>query len=393
MRFNCKAILSGFTRADGTQAVCLQAVINRKRAVVPLGFFVPMSQFNSGRVKSGYPNSDLYNLEIGKALGRAHEIASEYRLSDRLLNADLFRREFSNPINKGDFISFCRQELEVRKPKLSKGTYEQNTFAIDKLAAFKSHISFAELTVDLIQRYQNEELKKNCQNTVNKTLATIRLYIRAALRKGIKLNNPFDHTQIHKVKPHKVALSLDELVRIFKYYKSEECTDTHRHLLRYFLFSCANGLRISDIHILKWENISDNVITLMPKKTKGKVKVVQIPLSKFEIDLLPPYDPEALTVFDCYAFAVSNRYLKEIAAECKIKKRLTYHISRHTFATLFLEQGGRIEVLQDLMGHSDIDTTMVYAHISQTRKRTQKKETFDNIIPVGNLETDNKSGN
>lgn len=68
-------------------------------------------------------------------------------------------------------------------------------------------------------------------------------------------------------------------------------------------------------------------------------------------------------------------------------------ISKHTGVALFLEQGGRIEVLQDLMGHSDIDTTMVYAHISQTRKRTQKNETFDNIIPMESPETVNASKN
>lgn len=384
MRFNSKVILSGFTRADGTQGVYLQAIINRKRAIVSLGFFVPENQFVNGRVRSSFPNSDLLNLEIGKALGRAHEIASEYRLSDRFLTPDIFRQEFSNPINKSDFIQFARQELELRKSKIDFRTYQQNLYALDKISKFKSRIQFAELTVELLQRYHNFEVKEyeNQENTINKTFTTWKLYLNAAKRKGIKFNNPFDHFKLSKIKPHKVSLSQLELETLVKYYQSAECKETHRHTLRYFLFSCANGIRISDISLIKWEHINDGVLTIMPQKTRRKKKVVQIPLSDFEVYLLPNYKASSASIFDCYAHPVTNRYLKEIARECKIKKSLTYHMSRHTFATLFLERGGGLDVLQDLLGHSEISTTMIYAHLSDKRKLLQKKEVFDNIIPV-----------
>jgi site-specific recombinase XerD len=84
-------------------------------------------------------------------------------------------------------------------------------------------------------------------------------------------------------------------------------------------------------------------------------------------------------IFHTYADPVTNRLLKEVAIKCGIKKRLTFHISRHTFGTLFLERGGRVEVLKELMGHSDIDTTMVYVHMSDKRKTEQKKEAFDKV--------------
>ncbi len=386
MRFSCKAILTGFAKADGTQGVCIQAIINRKRVLFPLGFHVPPDKFSGGKIKSSYPNSYLLNLEIGKAVGRAHEIASEYRLSDRILNTDLFRMEFLNPINKSSFLDFARQELELRKSRIDFRTYQQNKFTLDKLQSFMPKISFSDLSIELVQKYQAFEAGEkygNADNTINKTLSTWKLYLNAAKRKGIRFNNPFEHIRMSKVTPHKVALTRDELITLVRYFQHPECKDTHRHLLRYFLFSCANGIRVSDIVKLRWEHISNNLITIMPHKTRRKLKTIKIPISDFELSLLPPYDEKSKTVFDCYAAAVSNRYLKEIAKSehCKIKKKLTYHISRHTFATLFLEQGGRIEVLQDLMGHSEISTTMIYTHISDKRKMEQKKEAFDRIIP------------
>ena len=66
-----------------------------------------------------------------------------------------------------------------------------------------------------------------------------------------------------------------------------------------------------------------------------------------------------------------NAYLKEIAVGCKIKKTLTFHLARHTFATTFLISGGKVEVLQKLLSHSRIDTTMIYVHITRDVERKQ----------------------
>jgi site-specific recombinase XerD len=66
-----------------------------------------------------------------------------------------------------------------------------------------------------------------------------------------------------------------------------------------------------------------------------------------------------------------NKHLKDIARAVGIRKKLTFHISRHTFATRFLESGGAIEVLQQLLGHTDIATTMIYVTVSSRRKRQQ----------------------
>ena len=62
-----------------------------------------------------------------------------------------------------------------------------------------------------------------------------------------------------------------------------------------------------------------------------------------------------------------NAYLKEIADLCGIKKRLSYHTARHTFATMLLSKGVPIESVSKMLGHTNIKTTQIYARITNKK--------------------------
>lgn len=62
-----------------------------------------------------------------------------------------------------------------------------------------------------------------------------------------------------------------------------------------------------------------------------------------------------------------NAYLKEIADLCGIKKRLSYHLARHTFATMSLSKGVPIESVSKMLGHTNIKTTQIYARITNKK--------------------------
>src|SRR5690606_25472567 len=102
--------------------------IDRKHAEIPLGFYLPDDAFDPDKqkVKGTYANSDLFNLEFDAAKGKAAEIAGKYRLGGRVLTPHLFREEYTNPVNKDDFIQFYKAELELRKPKLAVATARQH---------------------------------------------------------------------------------------------------------------------------------------------------------------------------------------------------------------------------------------------------------------------------
>ena len=62
-----------------------------------------------------------------------------------------------------------------------------------------------------------------------------------------------------------------------------------------------------------------------------------------------------------------NAYLKEIADLCGIRKRLTYHLARHTFATMMLSKGVPVESVSKMLGHANIKTTQIYARITNKK--------------------------
>jgi site-specific recombinase XerD len=66
-----------------------------------------------------------------------------------------------------------------------------------------------------------------------------------------------------------------------------------------------------------------------------------------------------------------NRSVQDIAIKLEINKPISFHVGRHTFATSFLRAGGKVEQLQPLLGHSKINTTMIYVHILQAEANKQ----------------------
>jgi len=165
-------------------------------------------------------------------------------------------------------------------------------------------------------------------------------------------------------------------------------TETHRLVLVNFLFSCFTGLRFSDVQALVSSNIAGNSIVFVPVKTENTTgKQLNIELTKVANELLDYAkrfsDKKKTDKYKvCHVFAqISNQkandYIKLLAKMAGVSKDLSTHVGRHTFATMFLEKGGDVQVLQKLLGHSEITTTMIYVHIIAKTQKTQILAAFD----------------
>lgn len=371
MGFTCKIVLADRQKEDRTRQVYLQAYIDRQRATVALGFCIKDEQWNAKtqQVKN-HPNAKEFNTELAVAIQRAHSIASQARLEERLLTPDTFKSAYKDPSEKMDVIKFMRSELLLKS--VNKNTVKRHTTVINKLNDYRvankkklgPFLSFQHLTPELIQAYKQHLLTTNKITTVNKDLATIKEYLTVALKKGIKFKDPFQVTKIKHFKSTRLALSQKEVDRLEVYYFKEDCPRNHKHLLQYFLFSCYTGLRISDIRTLTWNDIHDGVIVRqLVKGEENNPKLTTIPIAKPAFKFLPTFQKGQYKVFSPFAEQYSNRMLKDICAldEVNIKKKVTYHSSRHTFGSLFAI-GGDVTALKDIMGHGSITTTMGYVH-------------------------------
>ena len=138
-----------------------------------------------------------------------------------------------------------------------------------------------------------------------------------------------------------------------------------------FLFSCYTGLAYVDIYNLTKENISigiDGEKWIFTHRQKTET-ASRIPLLQSALNILHKYSQHPKVINENKLLPVPsnqkvNAYLKEIADCCSIKKELTFHIARHTFATtVTLNNGVSLESVSKMLGHKKFQTTQIYAKI------------------------------
>lgn len=137
-----------------------------------------------------------------------------------------------------------------------------------------------------------------------------------------------------------------------------------------FLFACFTGLRLSDVEALTWEEIrkTGNGWQVEAKQIKTK-NLVYIPLSDNAIAQLPETKRRKGKVFDLPHRNQIGDILKRLVKRAGIDKHITFHCSRHTYATLLLTYGADIYTVSKLLGHTDVATTQIYAKIVDEKKR------------------------
>jgi integrase/recombinase XerD len=182
---------------------------------------------------------------------------------------------------------------------------------------------------------------------------------------GIKLPEIFSQLKTNWHRSGVTFLTIDELRKLKNYYETVKTIQPQSALtstIRFYLFSCHTGLRISDMFNLASANNIENVLHInIAKHQLGKPKALLLPLNQYAKNL---WTEIVLNNFNHPAEQTMNKILKNIAPDLQIQKHLTYHTSRHTFATSLLRLGGKLHDVKDLMGHSNIKTTMIYAHVT-----------------------------
>lgn len=227
---------------------------------------------------------------------------------------------------------------------------------------------------------------KSGRSTVNeKTLAksTANLYfsiltsaLNEAVRKKIIISNPVKSLSKEERKPIKSSgtsrpyLTIEEVKKLIKTGCNNE------QVKRAFLFGCFSGLRISDIRNLTWDNISvENGayrLSIVMQKTQDPLTMR---LNKQAVKWMPEHNGNF--VFDLPVNAATiNDCLKSWAKKAGISKDISFHVSRHTFATMELTLGADLYVVSKLLGHKDLSVTQVYAEII-SKKREEAVELID----------------
>jgi integrase len=201
-----------------------------------------------------------------------------------------------------------------------------------------------------------------------------------AVQDNILSRNPAYGIRLKKTDRLPKYLTLAELQKLIA---TELENETVRHG---FLFSCWTGLRYGDLSALKWDQVRGNVIEFQQRKT-GDDNVV--PLSQVAIEILAKQKSVRVSRRQKQSYSADlifklpkqqslNYLLKVWALKAGVTKNITFHVARHTFATLALSSGVDIYTTSKLLGHKSIGTTTIYAKIID-EKRVEAVAKLPNI--------------
>lgn len=275
---------------------------------------------------------------------------------------------------------------QVALGKLAAGTMKNygttqkylQKFLREKL--FRNDILLSELNYKFLLDFENylanhtpkDHQKALHNNGIMKHIERFRKMVNLAVMLDWLPKDPFSSFKKHFDKVERQSLNDNELAELASKDFDIERLESVRDM---FLFSCYTGLAYIDLFELSPDNIITGIdgglwLYTSRSKTDTNVRVLLLPQARL---LIEKYRDNSKAqnqgkVFPVISNQKMNGYLKEIADVCGIKKPLTFHIARHTFATtVTLSNGVPIESVSKMLGHTTIRTTQIYAKVVENK--------------------------
>ncbi len=338
---------------------------------------------NKWKVRKSHPNSSRINQYLTQKQAEAEDLLLEEQTKKDRIDLEKIKRKLAGK-SLEEFFSFAERYLEHVYKHKSYGYYKRSKGVISKFRRYwgNKNLYFDDITVNLLKKYRTymrEELG-NSQNTIYSNFKVIRKVINEAISEDILPveKNPFLKLELSSEPSKRTYLKEGELSRLEELdVKQGTVIEMHRDM---YVFACyAGGIRISDLLQLKWRNITETHMKYTMRKT-GDMVSVKLPTKAKEIlekyydeqeedeyvfPILNTEPDDGTRHFNAISSATAhiNKNLKKLAKRADIEKNLTFHTSRHTFATRALRKGMRIEHVSKLLGHRDIKVTQIYAKI------------------------------
>ena len=362
---------------DTSGIVWISFYVQRQKINFSTKVTVEVKHWNEKKsiVAAGDKQSADKNLIIETILARINNVFVKYRLRDKNLSRDLFLREYNRPSDYATFFDFVRDYMKKISHRTELTTLNTHMSVIRKLKEFNTDLIFDDITrdwLDIYFAYLRRELDNNA-NTAYKNMAIIKKYVLAAYKAGYMTENPFEEWSIKKITSTCVYLNEEELAKLVALYNTGELEYKLHKTLEFFLFMCFSSLHVGDAKKLQLEQFSEDHFTYFRMKLRNsKPEPIQIPISDPLKNLLSKIvgTRKKGPLFEVIqADQTMNRNLKDIAAIAEIDKPITHKVGRHTFATIYLRHTKDLAALKELLGHSDMKETLVYAHVMDESKR------------------------
>lgn len=316
-----------------------------------------------------------YNGERIREYLKIHILTGDKTAKDKKLLAEKIRSqrelELSNenlgyvaPHKRNTDFFFFFEEFIKKTTRKDPRLFEACLSHLKKYCG-RSHLPCSSLNREFSQNFRNYLGRHLNGETPFNYYGVYRRVVSEAMKEKILAFNPCYGVQNKKPSGKilgKDVLSDSELRLLF----NTACNSDN--LKRAFLFCCFTGLRAVDVRELRWKNIDVKNKSFKFSQSKTGVRMLP-PLSETAIDLLGEEGKPNDLVFDLPTHEAMNKTLKAWVVRAKIKKHITFHCARHTFATSLLVHGADLKTTSELLGHTTTRETEKYTHISEQMKR------------------------
>lgn len=374
---------SNYVNKEGKTPIMIRIYLNGERmSIGSSGLSIDMTLWdnNKERLKGRCTEILTTNLQLDNIQCSLQNIFRKLETIDQL-SLERIKSEYLGNYNEIDSVIslFEKYNNDIREQigiSITKGTFNRYKTCEKHLIAFlknkygRTDLKLTELTYLMIHDFSLylRTIAGLGNNSATKTLKTFKTIVIFGQKIGALHHDPFAKVHFHFEPVDRGYLTDEELLRI----ANKEFELPRLELVRdIFIFSCFTGLAYIDISNLTLDNIitineKDWIITKR-QKTKVESNILLLDIPRKIIEKHKPNPKRNGKLLPMLSNQKCNSYLKEIADLCGVKKNLTFHMARHTFATMSLSKGVPMESVSKMLGHTNIKTTQIYARITNKK--------------------------
>ena len=365
-------------RKNGNAPIEVTVTVNGERCSFSTGKQVSIEKWDKTKQQVKGKDEEAKSLNNYLKAVKAKLYQKEADLLDKgfVITAKLLCEAYQEKVEslkeRSLFDVFSEHNEEQRKligNGVSKATYWISEYTVRLLKEFmnqkyrREDIYLRELNLHFIQSFHTYLIEKGmCQNSSTKHLKLLKKILNLAVSNSYIPFNPFAAYKVERESVEIDFLTEEELRKVINFDTPLPRLEKARDM---FLFGCFTGLSYIDIKTLTaahFEKDAEGRIWIKKRRVKTGVlsRIPLLPIAKMILEkykgsdkLLPIQDPADI-----------NKYLKDIAILCNINKHITFHTSRHTFAsTVTLANNISLEVVSKMLGHTNTRMTAHYAKL------------------------------
>lgn len=369
--------------------IYIRVTLNGKRVNISLKKKINISTWDEKlqRASGSDKDSRILNLYLNEVQSKVYRIYEDFRREEVPFTSQMVKAKFLGEdktcFSFQNLVDYYNEKMQHKLHKNTMGQYKTSQrymlefilkeYKLTDIPLSNLEYSFIIGFEDFLRSYiPKSGQSKIGNNTAMKHIKRLRRMVTLAYRMEWIERDPFVNFKMKIEKKERSFLTNFELLSIEDLSSSIERLMVVKDL---FVFSCYTGISYVDIVQLTENNIVtgiDGSPWIMAKRVKTGAPF-KIPLLPKAANLIDKYKDHYRTnntsnLLPKLSNQKLNSYLKEIADLCGIKKNLTFHMARHTFATtVTLSNGVPIETVSKLLGHTKLSTTQIYARVVERK--------------------------